>query len=240
LHLHGRVGRRINFLPLLHLQPRSLSALLVVVPLVLPALACSTPVPVPTLSMPLVVATHDVQLSLPDHSLHPSHPRPGGPAIPSPPPSPRSPVNPHALFEAAIIGNLRGFLDALSDPTVDVNILDGSKSRRNALFCALVGTRSVRFVPSPPLRFPVVPRLLFFQLVKFTSAKRVFRHFVQCRTSASVHPRACSHPQGPRGASRAISLCPQHVHAIRKRPHPSCPRVLNRFRRTGSRSIGMP
>lgn len=94
--------------------------------------------------MPLVVATHDVQLS--------SEGDAGGRTIPSPPPSPKSPPtpNPHpksnALFDAAIIGNLRGFLDALSDPTVDVNILDGPKSRRNVLFCALVGTRSVRSV----------------------------------------------------------------------------------------------
>jgi len=104
--------------------------------------------------MPLVVATHDVQLSLssPGDPLSPS-PRSGhGPVIPSPPPSPspklpaRPNANANALFDAAITGNLRAFLDALSDPTVDVNILDGSTSRRNVLFCALVGTRSVRSV----------------------------------------------------------------------------------------------
>jgi hypothetical protein len=106
--------------------------------------------------MPLVVATHDVQMSLssPDGPLGPSpspSPRPAhGPVIPSPPPSPKllakSNADANALFDAAITGNLRAFLDALSDPAVDVNILDGSKSRRNVLFCALVGTRSVRSV----------------------------------------------------------------------------------------------
>ena len=99
--------------------------------------------------MPLVVATHDVQLSSP---INPFGRSAGGPVIPSPPPSPKLPPKSSALFEATIIGNLRGFLDALSDPTVDVNILDGSNSRRNVLFCALVGTRSVRsvsFVSSP-------------------------------------------------------------------------------------------
>ncbi len=100
--------------------------------------------------MSLVVATHDVQLSSPGDPLGlGSRPTAAGPVIPSPPPSPELPPKSNALFETAITGNLRGFLDALSDPTVDVNILDGSKARRNVLFCALVGTRSVRSVISP-------------------------------------------------------------------------------------------
>jgi hypothetical protein len=141
------------FLLLLHLQPRySLSSLSHHSPPSRPRYTRSpsahTPAHIPShSSMPLVVATQDIQLSSPDDPFGPRSAH--GPVIPSPPPSPKATAKSNALFETAMTGNLRGFLDALSDPTVDVNILDGSKFRRNVLFCALVGTRSVRSVSSP-------------------------------------------------------------------------------------------
>jgi hypothetical protein len=129
--------------------------------------------------MPPVVATHDPQLSAAQHDsvgrigrIDPSGTRSRRRTTPSPPPSPKSAPESNLLFEAAIIGNLRAFLDALSDPTVDVNTLDGHSTRRNVLFCTLVGTRSVRSVsiPSSPFLVPrVTPRVKFNSM----SAKRV-------------------------------------------------------------------
>lgn len=131
--------------------------------------------------MPLVVATHDVQLSTHAAEDDSVGPRLGRRTIPSPPPSPKSAPKSNALFEPAIIGNLRGFLDALSDPSVDVNTLDGPNTRRNVLFCALVGTRLVRSVSIPILSSSpfLVPRSPFPRVTpcvkfNFVSAKRVW------------------------------------------------------------------
>ena len=205
-----------------------------------PNLSLTLPLTRLHLPMPLVVATRDVQLflSAPDDRSGPRLKPAGGPVIPSPPPSPKLPANANAnanatvntnvnvntesnananaLFEAAITGNLRGFLDALSDPTVDVNVLDGSKSRRNVLFCALVGTRSVLSAP----------------LVELLGAKRVISHYTfhsipshpvlntraRVLRSVSLFSRPSSHVQSYLYTSSIHPFLPQMVSPLSPSP----------------------